>query len=317
MFATLFTSLYSSLTSTYERNTDHENLLYRNSRLVTVAIVVGSNKLSETTFSQFGKSTWQHILCICLHISLHTIWMSSRSCFPKTSSLCTKYVFTRPDLSFKCWFFPSTECDFFHPQAASDPQPLLYKKNVKCTLVQALRLCTGCTARRGSRGIALLLHDHGTRRGWGVSVTSRPFLPPGKTRYPVYRRLGGPQGKSGQVRKISPPPRFDLRTLQPIASRYTNYFTWPQTLLYRFSEVRITFCLRTSLQLNDLSGSVLLVRLHFAEKCNLWVISSSLWNFLQSSVAFSSSPNTTISNLFRSIIKLHRFTCIRLDIRHI
>ena len=27
---------------------------------------------------------------------------------------------------------------------------------VKCTLVQALRLCTGRTAHRGSRGIALL-----------------------------------------------------------------------------------------------------------------------------------------------------------------
>jgi len=30
---------------------------------------------------------------------------------------------------------------------------------VKYTLVQALRLCTGRTAHRGSRGIALLFHD--------------------------------------------------------------------------------------------------------------------------------------------------------------
>ena len=31
-------------------------------------------------------------------------------------------------------------------------------------------------------------------------------LPPAKeTRYPLYRRLGGSQGRSGQVRKISPP----------------------------------------------------------------------------------------------------------------
>jgi len=36
---------------------------------------------------------------------------------------------------------------------------------VKCTLVQALRLCTGRTTHRGSRGIALLFLDHGTRRG--------------------------------------------------------------------------------------------------------------------------------------------------------
>jgi hypothetical protein len=28
-------------------------------------------------------------------------------------------------------------------------------------------------------------------------------LPQGKTRYPLYRRLGGPQGQSGRVRKIS------------------------------------------------------------------------------------------------------------------
>jgi len=30
-------------------------------------------------------------------------------------------------------------------------------------LVQALRLCTGRTARKGSRGIALHFLDHGTR----------------------------------------------------------------------------------------------------------------------------------------------------------
>ena len=33
------------------------------------------------------------------------------------------------------------------------------KKKVKFTLVQALRLCTGRTTHRGSRGIALLFHD--------------------------------------------------------------------------------------------------------------------------------------------------------------
>ena len=49
-------------------------------------------------------------------------------------------------------------------------------------------------------------------------------LPPGKTRYPLYTRLGRPQGRSGRVRKISPPPQlgFDPRTVQPVASRYTD-----------------------------------------------------------------------------------------------
>ena len=35
-------------------------------------------------------------------------------------------------------------------------------------------------------------------------------LPPGKTRYPLYRRLGVPHSRSGQVRKISPPHRDSI-----------------------------------------------------------------------------------------------------------
>jgi hypothetical protein len=49
--------------------------------------------------------------------------------------------------------------------------------------------------------------------------------PPGKTRYPFYRRLDWPQGRSGQVQKISPPSGFDPRTVQPVASRYTDWAT--------------------------------------------------------------------------------------------
>ena len=58
--------------------------------------------------------------------------------------------------------------------------------------------------------------------GVGVQRHAPAALPPGKTRYPLYRRLGGPQGRSGQVRKISPPKGFDPRTVQPVASRYTD-----------------------------------------------------------------------------------------------
>jgi hypothetical protein len=55
-----------------------------------------------------------------------------------------------------------------------------------CTLVQALRLCTGRTAHGMSRGIALLFHDHGTRRGCGGSA-SRPgrFFLPGMNLYAI------------------------------------------------------------------------------------------------------------------------------------
>jgi hypothetical protein len=51
---------------------------------------------------------------------------------------------------------------------------------------------------------------------WSAARPGRT-LPPGKSRYPLYRRLGGPQGWSGQVQKISPPPGFDARTVQPVA----------------------------------------------------------------------------------------------------
>ena len=64
-------------------------------------------------------------------------------------------------------------------------------------VVQALRICRGRTAHRESRGIALLFLDHGTRRGEGSESRPGRSLPPGKTRYPLYRRLGGPHGRSG------------------------------------------------------------------------------------------------------------------------
>jgi len=63
--------------------------------------------------------------------------------------------------------------------------------------------------------------------GVGGQRHARSTLPPGKTRYPLYRRLGGTQGRFGQVRKISPPPGFDPRNVQPVASRYTEYATRP------------------------------------------------------------------------------------------
>jgi hypothetical protein len=68
------------------------------------------------------------------------------------------------------------------------------KIKLKVTLVQALRLCTGRTAHRRSRGIALLFHDHGTRSGWGVSVTPRPLLTPGKDPAPIVQEAGWAPG---------------------------------------------------------------------------------------------------------------------------
>jgi hypothetical protein len=59
--------------------------------------------------------------------------------------------------------------------------------------------------------------------GWVVNATGR-FTPGKETRYQLYKWLGGLQGRSGRVRKISPPlPGFDPGTFQPVASRYTDW----------------------------------------------------------------------------------------------
>jgi len=101
---------------------------------------------------------------------------------------------------------------------------------------------TGRTAHRGSRGIAVLFLDHGTRRGVESASRHGRSLPPGKTRYSLYRRLGGPQGRSGQMRKISHPPGFDPLTIQPVASRYTDYATWPTKYNSLYYKIFQAFC---------------------------------------------------------------------------
>jgi hypothetical protein len=68
-------------------------------------------------------------------------------------------------------------------------------------------------ALRESRGIALLcFQTSALERREGLASRPGRSLPPGKTRYPLYRRLDGPQGRSGQVRKISPPTGIFLCT---------------------------------------------------------------------------------------------------------
>jgi len=45
--------------------------------------------------------------------------------------------------------------------------------------------------------------------GWSAARPGRT-LPPGKTRYPLYRRLGGPQGRSGRAGNLVPKGIFFL-----------------------------------------------------------------------------------------------------------
>ena len=59
-------------------------------------------------------------------------------------------------------------------------------------------------AQRVGRGIALLFHYRGTSRGWVVNATPRPYFTTGKDRVPIFRKLGGPQGRSGRAENLFP-----------------------------------------------------------------------------------------------------------------
>ena len=116
----------------------------------------------------------------------------------------------------------TTQLSFWH-----DCCSMLITKKVKCTLVQALRLCTGHTSHRGKRGIALLFHDHGTRSGRGVSVMPWPLFIPGKDLVPIVQEPGWALRPVWTGAENLAPPGFDPRTVQPLASRYTDYATRP------------------------------------------------------------------------------------------
>ena len=101
------------------------------------------------------------------------------------------------------------------------------KVKVKVTLVQALRLCTGRTAHRENRGIALPFHYHSTRRGWGVSVTPRLLFTLRIDPVPIVQEDGWAPGPVGTGKENLAPPGFDPRAVQPVASRYTDYAIRP------------------------------------------------------------------------------------------
>ena len=68
------------------------------------------------------------------------------------------------------------------------------------------------------------------RGEWSAARPGRT-LPPGKTRYPFYRRLGGPQGRSARAENLVP-TGIRSRIIQPVVSRYTDWATRPTFVPY-------------------------------------------------------------------------------------
>ena len=80
-------------------------------------------------------------------------------------------------------------------------------------------------AQRVGRGIALLFHDHGTRRGWVVSSTSRPHFTPGKDPVPILQESGwapGPVWTCGKSR-----PHRDSIPDRPASSQSVYRLSYP------------------------------------------------------------------------------------------
>jgi hypothetical protein len=80
----------------------------------------------------------------------------------------------------------------------------------------------------GSGGIAPRINNLGTRWRWVVSFTPRPLYPQGKSpRYPLQRRLGGPQsrsGRGGEEKNSQPPTELEPQNIdvQPVAQGSQN-----------------------------------------------------------------------------------------------
>jgi len=77
----------------------------------------------------------------------------------------------------------------------------------------------------------------------GVSPTPRHPLPPGNTRYPLYRRLGWPQGRSGRAENLFL-TGIRSRTVQPAVSHYTDRATRPIFMLCRLVNNKCGFLFR-------------------------------------------------------------------------
>jgi len=76
---------------------------------------------------------------------------------------------------------------------------------------------------------------------WSAARPGRT-LHPGKTRYPFYRRLGGPQGRSGRAENLVPTGILS-RAAQPVVSRYTDRATRPTKIPEVRSPVYLAYTL--------------------------------------------------------------------------
>ena len=80
-------------------------------------------------------------------------------------------------------------------------------------------------AQRVGRGITLLIHDRGTRRGWVVSSTPRPHFTPGKDPVPILQETGWASGPVWMDGKSH--PHWDSIPDRPACSQSVYRLSYP------------------------------------------------------------------------------------------
>ena len=112
----------------------------------------------------------------------------------------------------------SRQCEIYEKKNAPQVSSMHYRVKKKVQV----RYRPG-VAQRVGRGVALLFHDRGTRRGWLVSSTPRPQFTPVKDPVPIVQEAGWAPGPVWRAENLVP-TGIRSRTVHPVVSRYTD---WP------------------------------------------------------------------------------------------
>ena len=99
----------------------------------------------------------------------------------------------------------------------------------------------------------------------------------------MYRRLGGPEGRSWRAWKISRSPRFDPRTVQSVASRYTDWAIAAHIKAEQLTKVKSLWLLQQrnrNVSFQQRWRNVLVtVSLTLRWRCSIWITRLSINRF--------------------------------------
>jgi hypothetical protein len=133
--------------------------------------------------------------------------------------------------------------------------------------------------------------------GWVVNATPRPLYP----RKRPDTHCIWPQGRSRQVRQISPPPGFDPRADQPVASRYTDYAIRPTSVTWTAQKWGLCPKKKMNVEWSDITGHTWKMKISTPRNC--WQCKSSknpykYWHFPVSYRGYNNKENWILSHYF-------------------